>query len=122
MCLSLQQAGRKSPGPNPTSHHIILTTPHHTPSHLYTQGIGFLADPRRLNVALTRAKYGVVVLGNARVLARVPLWHALVQHYKVGGRVGMCVKGKGKERVGGGCAVYVSWLVRCPSPAYITPN
>lgn len=47
-------------------------------------------------MALTRAKYGVVVLGNARVLARVPLWHALVQHYKdnavvveVGGR--LCV-------------------------------
>ncbi|KAJ3887521.1 putative NAM7-nonsense-mediated mRNA decay protein [Lentinula edodes] len=35
------------------------------------QGIGFLNDPRRFNVALTRAKYGVVFLGNPKVLSKV---------------------------------------------------
>ena len=46
------------------------------------QGIGFLRDPRRLHVALPRAKYGVVIIGNARLLARNPLWYSLLTHFQ----------------------------------------
>ena len=47
-----------------------------------SQGIGFLSDPRRLNVALTRAKLGVILLGNPRVLSKNALWAALLLHFK----------------------------------------
>ncbi|CAB1119331.1 unnamed protein product [Ectocarpus sp. CCAP 1310/34] len=46
------------------------------------QGIGFLSDPRRLNVALTRARFGCIIIGNPRILAKNPLWNALVNFYK----------------------------------------
>lgn len=49
------------------------------------QGIGFLSDPRRLNVAMTRAKYGIVLLGNPRVLSKNPLWSHLLIHFRQAG-------------------------------------
>jgi hypothetical protein len=51
------------------------------------QGIGFLNDPRRLNVALTCAKYGTIIVGNPKVLSKQPLWNNLLVHFKERGCV-----------------------------------
>jgi hypothetical protein len=51
------------------------------------QGIGFLNDPRRLNVALTRARSGVIIVGNAKVLSKQPLWNILILHFKKHGLI-----------------------------------
>lgn len=48
-------------------------------------GIGFLSDPRRLNVALTRAKYGIITVGNPKVLSKQLLWSHLLTYYKENG-------------------------------------
>jgi senataxin len=50
---------------------IILST-------VRTRSIGFLADQRRLNVAITRAKRCLIVIGCERVLCGDPVWGRMI--------------------------------------------
>ena len=50
-------------------------------------GVGFLADVRRMNVAITRAKAALWVLGSAQTLKRSPVWAALLADAEARGLV-----------------------------------
>ncbi|XP_042418637.1 uncharacterized protein LOC122006984 isoform X2 [Zingiber officinale] len=47
-----------------------------------SNGIGFVADVRRMNVALTRAKFSLWVVGNARTLQTNVNWAAMIENSK----------------------------------------
>lgn len=44
--------------------------------------IGFMKDQKRLNVSLTRAKYGLIIVGNAATFAKNSCWCKLIESYK----------------------------------------
>ncbi|EJW04529.1 hypothetical protein EDEG_01257 [Edhazardia aedis USNM 41457] len=46
------------------------------------QGIGFLNDERRLNVTLTRAKYGCCIIGNPNTLYKNKMWANFINFYQ----------------------------------------
>ncbi|HEX6817091.1 MAG TPA: C-terminal helicase domain-containing protein, partial [Ktedonobacterales bacterium] len=57
----------------------------------YTRGMDFLADPNRLNVALTRAQRKLILVGERRMLESVPLLRELLAYCAglYGGRGGL---------------------------------
>lgn len=42
--------------------------------------LGFLTDERRLNVAITRPRHFLLILGNANTLKKSPVWSNLISH------------------------------------------
>ncbi|VDO54490.1 unnamed protein product [Heligmosomoides polygyrus] len=55
---------------------VILLT---TRSHFEADRAEFLDDPRRMNVAITRSKHGLIILGHERSLTRLPNWGRLIR-------------------------------------------
>jgi len=49
--------------------------------------VGFLADLRRLNVAVSRAKRGLVLIGNVKTLCSHPLWASYIGEIEKAGAV-----------------------------------
>jgi ATP-dependent RNA/DNA helicase IGHMBP2 len=45
------------------------------------QGIGFLRDTRRMNVALTRARRKLIVIGDSATIAGHPFYSGLLSHF-----------------------------------------
>ncbi|KAL2912276.1 hypothetical protein HK105_208267 [Polyrhizophydium stewartii] len=68
---------------------IIISTVRSNPDHLSHDArfnLGFLSDPKRFNVAVTRAKALLIVVGNAHILVKDPSWRAWIRHaLKLGG-------------------------------------
>jgi superfamily I DNA and/or RNA helicase len=46
------------------------------------KSLGFLVDERRLNVAITRPKNFLFIIGNAETLQRSPTWSELIESHK----------------------------------------
>ncbi|XP_014880212.1 helicase with zinc finger domain 2 [Poecilia latipinna] len=43
--------------------------------------VGFVGDPHQINVAITRAKEGLCIIGNQKLLQLSPSWRHLLDYY-----------------------------------------
>ncbi|TMW60307.1 hypothetical protein Poli38472_000349 [Pythium oligandrum] len=62
---------------------VRTSRPHHSSRSRNGQPIeAFWADERRMNVAITRAKSSLWIIGNSSLLEQSKAWHALIRHAK----------------------------------------
>ena len=76
---------------------VILSTVRACPD---TNSVGFLADMRRMNVALTRAKIGLFVVGKSQALTVNPHWALLIDQARRVKRGYLQVRGAGEDVFG----------------------
>ena len=50
------------------------------------KSLGFLLDERRLNVAITRPKYFLMVVGNSKTLKKSDTWENMINYCKMQGK------------------------------------
>ncbi|KAJ7999579.1 hypothetical protein DPEC_G00195880 [Dallia pectoralis] len=71
-------------------HYILLSTVCSLPSEeieiepdraWQSKHLGFVADPNQINVAITRAKVGLCIVGNQELLSRSNTWRRLLEDY-----------------------------------------
>lgn len=77
---------------------IILSTVRSNTEHLQHDAkfnLGFLCNPKRFNVAVTRAKALMIIIGNPRILCLDNSWRAILQHcMRNGGYTGITFEQK----------------------------
>uniref|UniRef100_A0A1A9V7K9 AAA+ ATPase domain-containing protein n=1 Tax=Glossina austeni TaxID=7395 RepID=A0A1A9V7K9_GLOAU len=68
--------------PNKSNSYGVITpyAQHRQILHTAINGIGFLASPQRLNVAITRPKKCLILCGNFKNLETVPAWRSLLDN------------------------------------------
>jgi senataxin len=76
---------------------IIVSTVRACPQ---SNSVGFLADMRRMNVALTRAKSGLFVVGKSHALDSNPVWADLIRHARSLRAGYVEVRGRGEDMYG----------------------
>lgn len=47
------------------------------------KNLGFITDAHQINVVLTRARKGIIIIGNKNLLQCDETWEALIKHYTV---------------------------------------
>ena len=84
---------------------IILSAVRSSPDQLAADekhALGFLKNPKRFNVAVTRAKALLVIIGNPFILARDPCWRRAIDYAKTNGAYKGCDFSLDDVRVNGG--------------------